>query len=376
MIESINKGTILYIGGFELPDKNAAAQRVLSNAKLFRMIGYKTILLGINKEIKYDTPIRTTLFEFDNFAMYSVPYPKKIKQWKEYLMDINKYIEFVNQINDLKFIICYNFPSIALNKIRKYCSKNAIKCIADITEWYSVSGRTFLIKLVKGIDTFYRMRVVQKKLDALIVISRYLENYYNKCNNVVYIPPLTDFKMVSKENKIRKNDYELKLVYAGNPGVKDCINLLIEALSQVKRKIRLDIIGIDKMEYISLYPAHKQKNILSPNIVFHGRLSHEETVDYIKGADFSCFFRHDNRLTKAGFPTKFSEAISLGIPVLTNKSSNIDEYIIDGINGVLVEDLSINEIAKTLETIGADIIVETETFNYKKYVSSAKMLLE
>ena len=30
----MEKGTILYIGGFELPDKNAAAHRVLSNGKI------------------------------------------------------------------------------------------------------------------------------------------------------------------------------------------------------------------------------------------------------------------------------------------------------------------------------------------------------
>ena len=31
----MKKRTILYVGGFELPDKNAAAQRVLSVAKIF-----------------------------------------------------------------------------------------------------------------------------------------------------------------------------------------------------------------------------------------------------------------------------------------------------------------------------------------------------
>lgn len=36
----MHKGTILYVGGFELPDKNAAAHRVLSNAKIFRELGY------------------------------------------------------------------------------------------------------------------------------------------------------------------------------------------------------------------------------------------------------------------------------------------------------------------------------------------------
>ena len=39
-------GTILYVGNFELPDKNAAAHRVVNNAKIFRELGYRVALLG------------------------------------------------------------------------------------------------------------------------------------------------------------------------------------------------------------------------------------------------------------------------------------------------------------------------------------------
>ena len=37
----MSKGSIIYIGGFELPDKNAAAHRVLNNAKIIRELGYE-----------------------------------------------------------------------------------------------------------------------------------------------------------------------------------------------------------------------------------------------------------------------------------------------------------------------------------------------
>ena len=30
------RDTIIYIGGFELPDKDAAAQRLVANAKIFK----------------------------------------------------------------------------------------------------------------------------------------------------------------------------------------------------------------------------------------------------------------------------------------------------------------------------------------------------
>ena len=42
---------VLYLGGFELPDKNAAAQRVLSNAKLLREMGHDVTFAGISKDI-------------------------------------------------------------------------------------------------------------------------------------------------------------------------------------------------------------------------------------------------------------------------------------------------------------------------------------
>lgn len=47
-----SKGTIIYVGGFELPDKNAAAQRVLSIAKILRELGYDVIFLGVDKTLK------------------------------------------------------------------------------------------------------------------------------------------------------------------------------------------------------------------------------------------------------------------------------------------------------------------------------------
>ena len=42
---------VLYLGAFELPDKNAAAQRVISNGKLLREMGFEVTYVGISKDI-------------------------------------------------------------------------------------------------------------------------------------------------------------------------------------------------------------------------------------------------------------------------------------------------------------------------------------
>ena len=38
---------ILYIGGFNLPDKDAAAQRVMANGLLFNKLGYKVYYIDV-----------------------------------------------------------------------------------------------------------------------------------------------------------------------------------------------------------------------------------------------------------------------------------------------------------------------------------------
>ena len=45
----MSKGTIIYFGIFELPDKNAAAHCVINNGKIFTALGYRTVFLGTVK---------------------------------------------------------------------------------------------------------------------------------------------------------------------------------------------------------------------------------------------------------------------------------------------------------------------------------------
>ena len=42
--KKMKKETVLYIGGFQLPEKNAAALRVVANAKILRELGYRVVV--------------------------------------------------------------------------------------------------------------------------------------------------------------------------------------------------------------------------------------------------------------------------------------------------------------------------------------------
>ena len=130
----MSKGTIIYVGGFELPDKNAAAHRVLTNAKMLRDIGYKVVFLGVNKT----NPSKLLKSKVEDFETYSIAYPCSLNQWVKYLYSIDAVEDLINQYSDVKAILCYNYQSVALSKLIKVGKKKNLKIIADCTEWLSL----------------------------------------------------------------------------------------------------------------------------------------------------------------------------------------------------------------------------------------------
>ena len=153
--------TLLYIGGFELPDKNAAAHRVLAISKALRDIGFNVILVGVTKSSKYKS-ILDSKKNVQGFVSYEILYPKEKKEWIKYLTSTNEIKQVINSLPKIDGIICYNYQAIAFEKLRLLCKRKGIKIYADCTEWYNTEGASPLFNLLKGFDSWFRMRVIQK----------------------------------------------------------------------------------------------------------------------------------------------------------------------------------------------------------------------
>ncbi len=380
----MDKGTILYVGGFELPDKNAAAHRVINNAKIFKELGYKVVLLGVDRNIE-ESIISYNNGEVYGFSSWAVKYPKSVSQWIKYLINIDAAKAVFKEYNDIKLIIAYNYQAAALFRLLKFCRKQKIKIAADCTEWYSIKEVKGYKKIIKGLDTFFRMRVLHKKLNGLILISKYLANYYSGMNCIVKIPPLID----SAEDKWKvyehNSEQSINLAYAGMPGkTKDNIGIIVESLYELQtyNNYIFRIIGMTKKEYLKQYPNHKiQLEKLKERIIFTGRLPHEDTLKIIHSSDFQIFVREESRLTKAGFPTKFVESVSLGVPVISTANSDIGEYIYDCKNGFIVKDNLKDVLEKVLCLTNSDIIsirdaIKKDIFDYRNYASKIQNWLK
>lgn len=393
------RDTIIYIGGFELPDKNAAAQRVMANAKIFKELEYNVVFIGFNKDLQKGSRILNTKKMCGDFETWSIPYPNTKLDWLRQITSPIGLKEIIDKLDtSIHSIICYNYPAIAEYRVKCICKENNAFFIPDVTEWYGTSGKNLLVKLVKWVDISLRMRVFNFLADGLITTSSYLTKFYKrKVNNIIELPTLYDKK--SLKNNIeyfQKYDPKIKrILYAGNPfsvkdtkinksGVKDRLDKVIALLGRVKNKnFILEIYGVDKNRYLEVYPDHADLlDKLNSKIIFNGRRPHSQIINHIASSNFTIFFRDKNRVTQAGFPSKYSESISCGTPVITNMMSNINPYIVQRKNTFLVDIDNMERALLDMEAILAldfvelkqakEFCTQTNVFEYTEYIKRVK----
>ncbi|WP_438296709.1 glycosyltransferase family 4 protein [Sporosarcina sp. FA15] len=367
---------IYYVGNFKLPDGSAAAQRVIVNGKLLKSLGY---------DVRYISDVKESA---SNHLMkkLKVHNINKVSSMRK-LLGINYILNIIckEDLKNVHSIIAYNYPAIPLLKLRSWTKKNNVKIYSDCTEWYGLAEGNIVRKLIKFIDTEFRMRYLNKELTGVICISSFLQKYYSeKTVPTVLIPNLLDMSDSKWNINIQENiRNEIKLIYAGSPGKnmkKEKLDLLIEAFSDIRPKIRnlsLEIIGVSSDQYLQLNPNHKEILEGNKSIEFIGRIGHSDVLKAIRNSDFFIFVRPENKVTTAGFPTKLSEAFGCGIPVITNNTSDIASYLINGLNGFLLKTSSKEELIERLELISELTLKEIENlktnvvvknpFNYYEY---------
>ena len=358
--------TVLYIGGFELPDKNAAAHRVIGIARGLRELGYEVVFLNSLKIYDKCGVQEKTYFDFKC-------YEYKRESEIDYLFSARNALLMIKKIKP-DLIIAYNYPAVALNNIRKYCKNNSIKCYADATEWYQAVGGNVLYRLVKNWDTAYRMKYIQKKLDGVISISRFLYDYYKDTVKTVIIPPTVDLSDEKWNLESNRDDKHISFVYAGVPiALKEKLDTIVKAFetAHLSKRFILNIVGVTEQQFRKMYGWD---TTISKSIKFWGRIDHKKVIEIVKTSDWAIILRDNNRVVKAGFPTKLVEAISCGTPVIINEFSNVSDYIGQD-NGIIVENYQ--ELVDAI-TVSCDRIsnIDRTLFDYHCYLDELRNLID
>ena len=366
-----NKGTIIYIGNFIFPDKNAAAQRVINIGKIFSRLNYTVVYISILFE-QNKTSIEKK--EYFGYTCYEYKVGTRRIEKIQSLYNFKKLKRIIEENKNVKAVIAYNLRTFLLYKLYRYCKKNNIKSIGDITEWYGTSNLNFLKKIKEKLDIYLRMNVLNYRMSGNIVISDFLYNTYVGRVPIVNIPPLVDLaedKWEECQYREISNTSITKIIYAGSPSKqKERLDLIVEAVTGLNKKflVELSVLGITQNDFCQIYDF--DKTMLQDNIVFYGKVPHKDAIRKIAESNYSIIIRDKNRITNAGFPTKFVESISAGTPVITNDNSCVKKYMYEGKNGYIV---SIDNLEKDLSTIldkKIQIDVCREQFHYENYIEA------
>ena len=340
-------GTILYVGNFELPDQGASANRVVSNGKLLESIGYRVVFLGVGKQ----KPIEGIQTLDAKRHMYEEAYPRGSKDWLIHMCSTRHIRQLVSQYKDTCMIILYNVPFPLLWATKRLYKKTNIKVVYDCTEWTGVTEGSLLKRLVKWVDEYFIRKYIHKVADGLIVISRRMEEQYKECKRLIRIPPLVDIKDSIWHQNIQKSEERFEFCFAGMlDGNKESLDKIVEAFCKREDTSSfLRIIGVDKEDFIMRYPNLKLiVEDKKEQILFMGRLSHRETIGYVQNCDCYIFIRQSDRRNNAGFPTKFTESFTCGIPIIATDISDLKQYVKTEEQGIILSSISIELIQKAM----------------------------
>ena len=349
MSDTNRQRCVVYIGDFDLRNQNVQAHLVKNNAKILNKLGYVVAFIGVNRNASYeeiksfpsiDLGAGNLYLELENTLSF-----KGLLKYGQTTRRIVNFIDFTSHVLNVKFIISYQSPTFSpiLKKVAKWCKKNDVKYIVNCADITIFESQPWLRRIAMTLNWNYLHKINKKYADGLISVSRYIEKFYYKDGlPSIIIPPLFD----DYDDTCFELSKFTTLVYAGFPfvlkkkvktvGMKDRLDIIVDLclkLTDKGMKYNLVIIGITKDLYLTCIPRHKEALEKNSDIVFMGRLSHNETLKVVRNADYMINYRDRNIMNEAGLSTKVVESVSLGTPVVMNSVGDNFLYLREGITG-------------------------------------------
>lgn len=383
---------VTYIGPFSFPNGGAAARRILGVAKSMQAAGYEVkVACGQMSEAGASSEWFEDIEVISLSERTAETLPRALKHMA-YLTMGKKTVAWLDALEHKpQALVLYSGYSPYLLQLLPWARRNRVPMVFDAVEWYDpASPMGWLSPYQLNIEL--AMRFLLPRAGRVIAISEYLHRYYigRGCKSI-NMPPTLDVGAIEARTEGRNTQRRLELVYAGSPGRKDLLDNILEAVLRLRsggHALHLSVAGISAKE-AKIYTAVQSRPAaeVSEGVEFLGMLSHGESIDLVRRADFSLLLRHDARYSRAGFPTKFVESLSVGTPVIANLTSDLHHYLRDDETGFTCAGPAPEHLEASLKrallltqeqhaSMRAQCrAVATEAFDYRAYVEPLSQFL-
>lgn len=338
---------VVYVGPFAFPEGGAAARRILGNAQSLVAAGYQVLVLSGQQ-----APDDAVHALGDGIFLASTS--ERDAEHLPNFLRLTRYVTMGAKSRDWlarldarpAAVILYSGYTPYILQLRGWCRRAGVPLIFDAVEWYTAASPLGFATSPYLWQTELAMRVLIRRLDGVIAISRWLEDHYTRAAlPVVRVPPTLDVKATAV-GRGGEGD-RLTLVYAGTPGRKDLLAALLRAVATVDpngERLRLDIYGPSPDDLKAYGLA-----AVPPSVTAHGPVPQVTAMASVARADFSVLLRRPDKVATAGFPTKFVESLAVGTPVIATLTSDLADHLVDGENGLICRDASPETVARVLE---------------------------
>lgn len=221
--------------------------------------------------------------------------------------------------------------------------------VVDVVEDYSVHQEKtgFFLTMLHRTDSVVE-KTTRFLADGVVVISSRLQTKLRKLGVGEERIRLISVSAENLECKLNKNANTsglIKIVYSGSFGKKDGVSVLLQAFVQLLKRhqnLKLILSGLITEEVKNEIGRHQE-------IEYVGLVPDDEFYQFLLDADVLMMTRIDSVYANTGFPFKLGEYLATGNPVVTSRVSDIDEFLVDKVDAIIVEPSNVSSLVNGVE---------------------------
>jgi glycosyltransferase involved in cell wall biosynthesis len=199
-------------------------------------------------------------------------------------------------------------------------------------------------------STFLATRLVHRATAVSTTLGGYLTGHGL---DVLVVPPQVDCDDFAAHWSPSLTG-GLRLLYAGTPGRKDMLDVLLRGISRLtsqdQARVHLTIAGVTRDDAPALSDLEVPvPDSVSAEVTFLGRVPRDTVLTLLSASHFSLLVRPTGGYAAHGFPSKVPESLAAGCPVMLNHTSDLAAYVRDGVEGIVLDGNGPDDVRRGIE---------------------------